>query len=204
MRTLTYSRVSTSHHDQNPDIQVQELHRYCTSRGWEVQEAIVDHAGGGTDKRDGLQRLFQLVKAGEVDCIVVTKLDRLFRSLRQLITTLDDFQARGIVFVAVKDSVDYSSPAGRLFTQILGSLAEFEKELVRERTLAGLHYARTVKGKVLGRPKAERNLELMRHLRADGMSATEIGRMLNCSHMTVIRALKLLKSDETINTEGKN
>ena len=142
MRVVTYSRVSTSHHDQNPEIQVHELRKFCKAREWTIVEEIKDFGSGGSDKREGLQRLFKLIQEGQVDCVAVTKLDRLFRSLRQLVTTLDEFQSKGIAFVAFKDAIDYTTPSGRLFTQILGSLAEFEKTLIRERTIAGLHYAK--------------------------------------------------------------
>ena len=190
MRVITYSRVSTSHHEQNPDIQVQELRRYCDARGWTIIEEVTDHASGGSDKREGLQRLFKMVADGKADCVVVTKLDRLFRSLKQLVGTLDDFQEKGIAFVAVKDAVDYTSPTGKLFTQILGSLAEFEKSLIRERTIAGLHYAKTVKGKRLGRPKQVRNLGLIFHLSGQGLSTRSISKLVGCSPATVARELR--------------
>ncbi len=189
MRVATYSRVSTSHHDQNPEIQVVELRKYCASRGWTIVEEIKDYASGGTDKREGLFRLFSLIADKQIDCVVVTKLDRLFRSLRQLVTTLDDFQSKGVAFVATKDAIDYTTPSGRLFTQILGSLAEFEKTLISERTISGLRYARDVKGKKLGRPKTERNIDLILHLRAQGMSSRKIAKLVGCSSATVSRAL---------------
>lgn len=189
MRVASYSRVSTSHHDQNPDIQVLELKRYCKSRNWELVEEIKDFGSGGTDKREGLQRLFKLIEDKQIDCVIVTKLDRLFRSLKQLVTTLDDFQNKGIAFVAIRDSIDYTTPSGRLFTQILGSLAEFEKSLVRERTIAGLEYAKNVKGKRLGRPKSERNLELIFHFHKQGMSFREIARMTGYSLSSVSREI---------------
>ena len=189
-KVAIYSRVSTSHHDQNPDVQVHELRKFCESRGWTVSEEIIDYASGSTANREGLKRLFSLADAREIDCIVVTKLDRLFRSLRQLVTTLDDLQEKGIAFVAVKDSIDYTTPSGRLFTQILASLAEFERSMIRERTMAGLEYAKTVKGKLLGRPKGVRNIELIRHLREQGMTFRQIGQMVGCSAATALRQLK--------------
>lgn len=188
-RVIIYARVSTSHHDQNPEIQLHELRRYCEARGWRVEREIVDHGySGGTDKRPGLQELLRMVGAGETDCVMVLKLDRLFRSLRQLVTVLDDFQARGVCFVAVKDAVDYSTPAGKLFTQILGSLAEFEKALIRERTVAGLQFARTVKGKTLGRRRT-RNDKAILELTKQGQSQSSIARVLGCSRKTVQRSL---------------
>lgn len=200
MRVITYSRVSTSHHDQNPDIQVQELRRYCEGRGWTVVKELVDHGySGGTDKRPGLQELLRMVDAGEVDCICVSKLDRLFRSLKQLVTALDDFQAKGVAFVAVKDAVDYTSPAGKLFTQILGSLAEFEKALIRERTIAGLQYAKNVKGKRLGKPKQVHNVALMLHLRSQGLATRAIAKLVGVSHSTVARELKAAASETLTN-----
>jgi DNA invertase Pin-like site-specific DNA recombinase len=190
-RVLLYARVSTAHHDQNPEIQLHELRRYCEARGWIICKEIVDHGfSGSTDKRPGLQELFKAVNAGEIDCICVLKLDRLFRSLRQLVTTLDDFQSKNVAFVAVKDAVDYTSPAGKMFTQILGSLAEFEKALIRERTIAGLHYARDVKGKKLGRPKQHHNIDLITHLTSQGMSTRQVAKLVGCSAATVGRELK--------------
>ncbi|WP_374028995.1 recombinase family protein [Bdellovibrio bacteriovorus] len=160
MRVITYSRVSTTHHDQNPDIQVQELRRFCGARGWPISDEIIDHVSGGTDQRPGLQRLFAAVELGQVDLIIVVKLDRLFRSLRHLVVTLDDFSAKGVQFVAVRDNIDYTTPAGRLMIQILGSLAEFERSLLRERTLMGLEYAKA-SGKTLGRPPHPRRSEII-------------------------------------------
>lgn len=190
MKVVLYARVSTSHHDQNPDIQIHELRRYCEARGWEIVDEIIDFASGGTDKREGLRRLFQLVENGTVTCVAVTKLDRLFRSLKQLVGTLDDLQSKGVAFVATKDAIDYTTPSGRLFTQILGSLAEFERSLIRERTVAGLHYAKTVKGKTLGRPKQKRNMSLINHLKSQGLSTREIAKLVGCSQATIVRELQ--------------
>lgn len=190
MKVVIYARVSTSHHDQNPDIQVQELRRYCQARGWQVADEIVDFASGGTDKRDGLQRLLGLVESGAVECVAVTKLDRLFRSLKQLVVALDGFQSKGVAFVATKDAIDYTTPSGRLFTQILGSLAEFERSLVRERTILGLQYAKCIKGKSLGRPKLLRNVELISHLKSQGLSTRKIANLVGCSQATVVRELR--------------
>jgi DNA invertase Pin-like site-specific DNA recombinase len=190
MRVAIYARVSTSHHDQNPDIQVQELKRFCEGRSWYVAHILIDHGSGGTDKREGLQQLLGLAETKQVECIVVTKLDRLFRSLRQLITALDDFQSKGVAFVAIKDSIDYTTPSGRLFTQILGSLAEFEKSMIRERTIAGLSYAKSVKGKILGRPKQRRNVTVILHLRSQGLSTRKIAELVGCSQATVVRELR--------------
>jgi DNA invertase Pin-like site-specific DNA recombinase len=189
MKVATYSRVSTSHHGQNPDVQVHDLRRYCEARSWTIAHEVVDHGfSGGTDVRPGLRRLLGLVRAREVDIVVVVKMDRLFRSLKHLVTTLEEFQAIGVQFIAVRDNVDYSTPGGRLFVQMLGSLAEFEKSLLRERTMMGLAHARA-QGKRLGRPQ-KHDPEAIRRLRSRGLSYRQIVKRLGVPMGTITSALK--------------
>ncbi len=192
LRVATYSRVSTAHHDQNPEIQVNELRRYCLARSWTITHEIVDHGyTGANDQRPGLKELLQLVRSREVDVVVVVvvKLDRLFRSLKHLVTVLDELNELNIQFIATKDNVDYSTPSGRLFVQVLGSLAEFEKSLLRERTLMGLQHARSI-GKRLGRPPTS-DREAIVKLREQGLTYTEIQNRLGVSRGAIYRTLKL-------------
>ena len=189
LRVATYSRVSTSHHGQNPEVQSHQLKRYCEARGWAISHEIVDHGfSGSTEVRPGLKQLLALVRSREVDAVVVVKLDRLFRSLKHLVMTLEEFQALGVQFVAVKDNVDYTTPAGRLFVQMLGSLAEFEKSLLRERTMMGLAHARA-QGKCLGRPQLHDPNEI-RRLRAAGLSYREIRSRLGVPMGTITEAIR--------------
>lgn len=189
LRVVTYSRVSTSHHNQNPEVQVHELRRYCQAREWNIKHEIVDHGfSGGTTSRPGLSKLFELVESRHVDVVVVVKMDRLFRSLKHLVTTLEEWHEKGIQFVATKDSIDYTTPAGRLMAQILGSLAEFEKGLLKERTMLGLEHARR-NGKTLGRPKTRNDDEIIK-LRSLGLTYTEIQKELNIGRGSVFRAIK--------------
>ncbi len=191
MKTLqvaTYSRVSTTKREQKPEVQVGELRRYCKARGLKIVHEIVDRARGGTDDRPGLKELLRLVRAREVDAVVVVKMDRLFRSLKHLVNTLSEFEALGVKFIATRDQVDMTTPAGRMFVQILGSLAEFERELIRERILLGLEHARK-QGKRLGRPKSNDD-QAVRELRVKGLSYQAIERRLGVSKGAVCRALK--------------
>lgn len=186
---VIYARVSTSHHDQNPEVQLSTLRRFCRSREWKIEHEIVDHGyTGGNDKRPGLKRLMELARCREIDAIVVLKMDRLFRSLKHLVTALDDFSALGIEFVAVSDNIDYTTPSGRLFVQVLGSLAEFEKSLVRERTLLGLQHAKA-KGKILGRPRTV-DAGIILSLDQEGFSQREIQKRTGISKGTIWRVLK--------------
>ncbi len=181
--------MSTAHHDQKPEVQVEELRRYCEARGWTITHEIVDHGySGRTETRPGLKQLFSLVRAREVDCVVVVKLDRLFRSLKHLVTTLEELQELKVLFVATKDNIDYSTASGRLFVQVLGSLSEFEASLTRERVLLGLAHARA-KGKRLGRPPKGHEDEI-RRLRAQGATYRTIRKSLRCGMGSIRRALK--------------
>jgi len=188
MKALTYSRVSTSDKGQNPEIQAAELRRYCAAREWEIAEEIIDHGfSGGTDQRPGLKQLMALARARRVDVVVVTKLDRLARSLKHLVAVLDEFQAIGILFVSVGDQIDLGTASGRLMLHIVAAFAEFERALIRERTVAGLAYARS-QGKRLGRPKT-RDDEAILRLRGLGLSYTKIQRELGISRPAIHRAL---------------
>ena len=190
MRVCTYSRVSTRHREQKPEVQVAEIRRYCKARRFKITHEIVDRAKGGTDDRPGFKQLMALVRAREVDAVIVVKLDRLFRSLKHLVNTMAEFEALGVKFIATRDQVDLTTPAGRMFVQILGSLAEFERELIRERILLGLDHARS-QGKRLGRPK-ETDDQAVRALRAKGLSYQGIQKRLGVSKGAVCRALRVM------------
>ena len=190
MKVATYSRVSTRHREQKPEVQVGELRRYCKARRFKITHEIVDRAKGGTDDRPGFKQLMALVRAREVDAVIVVKLDRLFRSLKHLVNTIAEFEALGVKFIATRDQVDLTTPAGRMFVQILGSLAEFERELIRERILLGLDHARS-QGKRLGRPK-ETDDQAVRVLRAKGLSYQQIQRQLGASKGAVCRAIRVM------------
>jgi putative DNA-invertase from lambdoid prophage Rac len=189
LRVVTYSRVSTNKREQKPEVQIQELRRYCKARRFKITHEIVDRASGSGDDRPGFKRLLELVRAREVDAVVVVKLDRLFRSLKHLVNTLSEFEALGVKFIATRDQVDLTTPAGRMFVQILGSLAEFERELIRERILLGLEHARA-QGKALGRPKGkDHSVEILR-LKSRGYSYREIIDELGVSMGAITRARK--------------
>jgi DNA invertase Pin-like site-specific DNA recombinase len=188
VKALTYSRVSTADKGQNPEVQAAELRRYCVAREWAITEEIVDHGySGGTDQRPGLKRLMALVRSRKVDVVVVAKMDRLFRSLKHLVTTLDEFSALGVQFVSIGDQIDLTTAGGRLMLHLLGAFGEFERALIRERTMAGLAYARS-QGKKLGRP-ITRPDDAILQLRSEGASYTAIQRKLGVSRPAIRRAL---------------
>jgi len=187
MRVALYARVSTRD-KQNPELQLRELHRYCASRDLKIVFSVTDKASGSTEDRVGLKRILESVKRREIDGVVVLKLDRLFRSLKHLIATLEEFEALGVKLIAVRDQVDMTTPSGRLFIQVIGALGEFERELIRERVIMGLENAKS-KGIILGRPKL-RNDKKIRELRKLGNSYQSIQKKLKISKGAVWRALQ--------------
>jgi DNA invertase Pin-like site-specific DNA recombinase len=140
---IGYARVSTS--DQNLDLQKDAL------QGAGCERIIVDKASGGTVKRAGLDRARDLLRRG--DTLVIWRLDRLGRSLKHLIELMADLEQRQVGFQSLQESIDTTSPGGRLVFHIFGALAEFERNRIRERTKAGLEAARA-RGRKGGRTKA--------------------------------------------------
>lgn len=151
MRAGIYARVSTS--DQTCENQLLELRRYVEARGWTIAKEYVDHGVSGVkERRPALDDLVKDAKRRRFDVLVCWRLDRLGRNLRHLVTMLEDLQHVGVAFVSLGEGIDCTTPAGKLQLHILAALAEFERERIRERVMAGLQRART-NGRRLGRPK---------------------------------------------------
>jgi DNA invertase Pin-like site-specific DNA recombinase len=187
MKAALYARVST-HNGQNPEMQLDELRAYCKRRGWEIAGEYVDvGVSGAKEHRPGLDRLLSGCRKRSVDAVVVYRYDRFARSLRQLVNALEDFRALGIEFVSLHEGVDTSTANGRLVFGIFASIAEFERELIRDRLKSGLASARA-RGTHLGRPRAVVNSEKIAELRRTGDSWNTIGKKLGLGEGTVRRA----------------
>ena len=139
---IGYARVSTL--DQKPALQIDAL----KSAGCE--RIFTEKASGAQRERPELKAALEYLRSG--DTLVVWKLDRLARSMRQLIETVEDLHSRGIELHSLTESIDTATPGGRLVFHIFGALAEFERAVIRERTSAGLQAARE-RGKKGGRPR---------------------------------------------------
>ena len=189
-RAAIYARVST-HNGQNPEMQVSEIRAYCERRGWEVVGEFVDAGiSGAKERRPALDRLLSLCRKRSVDAVIVYRYDRFARSLRQLVNALEEFRVLGIDFISLHEGVDTSTPNGRLVFGIFASIAEFERELIRDRVRSGLAAARA-RGKRLGRPKQTVDSLRITDLRAQGASWSTIARALGLGEGTVRRAARL-------------
>ena len=180
---IGYARVSTLHQDDA--LQLDAL------RAAGVERIFVDKASGKLESRPALDDLLGQARPG--DTVVVWRLDRLGRSLRHLIDVVADLERRGVGFVSLTESLDTTTPGGRLLFHVFGALAEFEAALIRERTLAGLAAARA-RGRTGGRPTVwtEDKLKTARVMRASGdYDVTSIAKVLGVSRASVYRALQL-------------
>lgn len=190
MRAAIYSRVSTVGHGQSPEMQLLELREFAARRGWEVVGEYVDAGvSGAKERRPQLDRLMADCRKRHVDAVLVYRYDRFARSLRHLVNALADFDALGISFVSLHEGVDTTTPNGRLVFGIFASIAEFERELIRQRVLSGLAVARA-RGVRLGRPRVSVDAALIAALRARGASLRDISARLGVSRGTVARALQ--------------
>src|SRR4051812_22415089 len=174
-----YARVSTT--DQTLDLQ----HDALTKAG--CTKIFTDTASGAQTERTGLSEALAYVREG--DTIVVWKLDRLGRSLKDLIERIRELNDRKIGFKSLTENIDTTTSGGKLIFHIFGALAEFERDIIRERTNAGLEAART-RGKKGGRPWAltPQQIQLAKRLYADkGTSVSEICKILGISRHTLQR-----------------
>src|SRR5215212_5766466 len=181
-----YARISTT--DQTLDLQHDALAKAgCT-------KIFTETASGAQTERKGLQEAISYVRPG--DTLVVWKLDRLGRSLKDLITRITELNDRKIGFKSLTENIDTTTSSGKRIFHIFGALAEFERDIIRERSNAGLEAA-TARGKLGGRPKAlsQEKIKLAKKLYADkNTSVSEICKMLGISRHTLQRYVKEAKN----------
>jgi len=186
---IGYARVSTI--EQDEALQLDALQRACADR------IFVDRASGSTQDRPGLLSALECARSG--DSLVVWRLDRLGRSLRHLIDVVHDLEERGVALISLTEAINTTTPGGRLVFHVFGALAQFERELIRERTLAGLAAAKA-RGRTGGRPTVwtDAKLRTARAMNDSGEhDITSIAKVLGVSRASVYRALQLpLMNDE--------
>jgi DNA invertase Pin-like site-specific DNA recombinase len=186
-RAALYARVSTT--DQTPENQLQALRAFATARGWSVAEFVDHGVSGAKERRPQLVAMLAEVRRRKLDVVVVTKLDRLARSTHHLVTLGKEFQTLGVDLVALDQAVDTTTASGRLLFHMLAAIAEFERDLIRDRVLAGLKRAKA-QGKRLGRPREyEFDAGRARELKAQGHSLRAIARALRVPRISLSRAL---------------
>lgn len=186
-RILGYVRVSTP--EQNPALQIDAL------KAAGADEIFEDRASGAKVDRPGLVTALAALTPG--DTLAVWKMDRLGRSLRQLIDTIETIRDRGAFFKSLTDSIDTQTASGRMLYSILGALSEFEREIIKERVVAGIAAAQRA-GKPHGRPAAldHDKTALARRLIAEGQSWNAVARTFGVSKMSLTRAFQRFPEGE--------
>jgi DNA invertase Pin-like site-specific DNA recombinase len=166
-RVALYARVSTDGQDES--MQLTALRDMVSQRRWEVTREYIDHGVSSRNVRPQLESLMRDAQKHKFDVVAVWKFDRFARSTRELVFALEQFQSWGIDFVSVTQSIDTSGLMGRLVYAVLAAIAEFERDLIRERVVAGMREARR-KGKHCDRPMIEFDVDQAAELRRAGMS----------------------------------
>ena len=185
-------------------MQTRELAEYCERRGWQVATEYVDVGiSGSKEKRPQLDKLMADAHQRRFDAVIVWKFDRFARSVSHLLRALETFQALGVHFVSLSESLDTSTPAGKMVFTVLGAVAELERSLIVERVKAGLTAARA-KGKRLGRPRCVVDASRIAQLRAQGRSWRKIARVMQCSAKTCRRAGQKSASERLLPSMDKN
>jgi DNA invertase Pin-like site-specific DNA recombinase len=192
MRVAIYTRVSTG--SQTTQNQLRELQAVADRHGWQVIARFTDEGisgAKGRDQRPGLKSLMEGVTRRDFDKVMAWSVDRLGRSLPNLLEVMGELKAKGVDLYLHQQSIDTSTPAGKAMFQMLGVFSEFEREIIRERVNSGLARARA-QGKKLGRPRRDtaKRLSAIRKLRKQGVGINKIARKLRVGVSVVQRIVQ--------------
>ncbi len=187
-RVGLYARVSTE--DQHTlAMQNRAMREYAARRGWTVAMQIRE-VNSGAVLRQAREKLIEAARRREIDGVLVWRLDRWGRSVTDLLATLQELEHLGVGFVSLTEALDLTTPAGRAMAAMLAVFAAFEREVLQERTRAGMAHARQ-NGKRLGRPAtAAAHAAEIRRLHRAGISKSEIARRLQIARTSVRRVLE--------------
>lgn len=188
-RIAIYARVSTT--DQHPEMQLTEIREYAARRDWTIAGEYVDvGVSGSKESRPELNRMLTDAHRRRFDAVVCWKLDRLGRSLKHLVVTIEDLAAYSVSFISLRDNLDLSTPSGRLMMHIIAAMSEFERSLIVERVTAGIQAAKR-RGVRIGRPHTYVSPDKVRLMRDEGVPWRAIAKRLGIGTGTACRALKL-------------
>jgi DNA invertase Pin-like site-specific DNA recombinase len=192
-RAALYARVSTLEQPGGLAIQLEAMRAYAAARGLATIECVDEGVSGSQAHRAALDAMLLAAQARKIDLVICTKLDRLFRSVRHLVTVAGELAAVGVDLVVLDQAIDTSTPVGRLLFHVLAAIAEFERDLIRERVIAGVRRAQqhgTRSGRRIGRPrKAWLERAELEQLRRAGASLGAIARRFGVHTTQVRRAL---------------
>ena len=198
-KAACYVRVSTN--GQTTENQVIELRRHCERLGWRVTKVYEDKGiSGATRERPSLDQMLADATAKKFDVLLVWKIDRLARSTSHLLDILKQLKTAGVGFCSMTEAIDTTSPQGRMLMTFLSAIAEFERELIRERIKAGLNRTRD-EGTKLGRPRIGFDVTKAIALRDAGLGYKQIAKQLGIPRTTLFRGLRAIPKTP-VSTQG--
>jgi len=187
-RAALYCRVSTV--DQHPETQLHDLRQFAAQRGLQIVQEYVDHGFcGARARRPQLDRMMEDARRHKFDILMVWACDRLARSTKHLLQTLDELNGFGIQFLSQREAIDTEGPLGRAIIVIVSAMAELERCIIIERVRAGMRRAK-LEGKRLGRAPLQVNLALLLRDRERGLSLNQLAKAHGISKASVCRVLK--------------
>lgn len=190
MTVAIYARVSTA--DQNANLQLEQLRDYAAKRNFTVYREYVDQITGLVESRKKHTAYDELLKDAQMlrfQVVICWKFDRFARSLVALLQALKTFEALHIDFISVTQAIDTTTPMGRFFFSLVGAFAEFERDLISERSKIGIESARS-RGVVFGRPRVAEVDARIQQLREEGLGINAIARKVKRSPAGVLRILR--------------
>jgi DNA invertase Pin-like site-specific DNA recombinase len=191
LKAVIYARVSTS--DQHIESQLYDLRELASRRGFERVKEYRDRGiSGRKARRPGLDALIADARRRNFSVVLVAAFDRVARSVKHFLYLMDEFDSLGIVFVSRRENVDTSGPMGRLFITLIGSIAELEADLIRERVLAGMRRAK-LDGVRIGRAPMSIDRAAIVRDRLSGMSLTAVAKKWGISRSLVCKLVKRSK-----------
>jgi DNA invertase Pin-like site-specific DNA recombinase len=200
-KVVSYLRCSSL--AQNLDSQREAINNYCLIHSLDISKTYMDEGftGARFDNRSGFKQLLTDARSRRFNTLIVYKIDRIGRSLVEMVSFLKELQDLKITFISITDNIDMSNAQGVLFASLLCSFASYERNLIVERTNAGIAAARA-RGKILGR-KRKRNDKMILELKEGGLSYNAIAKQLQLAPSTVSRALKPLLQKGVVNAGTK-
>ena len=187
-RAALYVRVSTV--DQHPQNQLHDLHQFASQRGFQIVQEYVDHGFcGARARRPELDRMMEDARRHKFDVLMVWSIDRLARSTKHLLQTLDELSGFGIQFLSQREAIDTEGPLGRAIIVIVSAMAELERCVIIERVRAGMRRAK-LEGRRIGRAPLQVNRALLLRDRERGLSLNQLAKAHGISKASVCRVLK--------------
>jgi len=188
VKVALYARVSTE--GQDPEVQLAALRAHVAQRGWQIAGEFTDRGVSGVrERRPALDQLMKVTWAGQFQAVLVWRFDRFARSVKHLVAALETFRSLNVGFISLQEQLDTSTPIGQAMFTIIGAMAQLERDIIRERVVAGLDRARA-QGTRLGRPRVQVDVETARQLHQTGLSLGAIAYRLRCSRATLRRRLR--------------